>query len=54
LNYLRRRHPEAEAAYQAVRTINDPQQLEWHLQQWCGASHEASHARHQAIADVPA
>ena len=54
LNYLRRRHPEAEAAYQAVRTVNDPQQLELHLQQWCGASHEASHARHQAIADVPA
>jgi tRNA-dihydrouridine synthase C len=25
LNYLRRRHPQAEAAYIAVRTINDPQ-----------------------------
>jgi tRNA-dihydrouridine synthase C len=25
LNYLRRRHPEAEALYAAVRTINDPQ-----------------------------
>jgi tRNA-dihydrouridine synthase C len=24
LNYLRRRHPEAEAAYAAVRTLNDP------------------------------
>ncbi len=24
LNYLRRRHPEAQAAYAAVRTINDP------------------------------
>jgi tRNA-dihydrouridine synthase C len=24
LNFLRRRHPEAEAAYQAVRTLNDP------------------------------
>ena len=24
LNYLRRRHPEAEAAYAAVRTVNDP------------------------------
>ncbi|MEF7612696.1 tRNA-dihydrouridine synthase [Aquincola sp. MAHUQ-54] len=24
LNFLRRRHPEAEAAYQAVRTVNDP------------------------------
>ncbi len=25
LNYLRRRHPEAEAAYAAVRTLDDPQ-----------------------------
>jgi tRNA-dihydrouridine synthase C len=24
LNYLRRRHPQAELAYQSVRTINDP------------------------------
>ncbi len=24
LNYLRRRHPEAEIAYAAVRTLNDP------------------------------
>lgn len=27
LNHLRRRHPEAEAAYAAVRTVNDPQRL---------------------------
>lgn len=54
LNYLRRRHPEAEVAYQAVRTVNDPQLLELHLQQWCAASHTASHARHQAIADAHA
>jgi len=27
LNYLRRRYPEAEAAYQAVRTINDSEQV---------------------------
>ena len=27
LNYLRRRHPEAEVAYQQVRTVNDPQVL---------------------------
>ena len=27
LNYLRRRHPQAEEAYAAVRTINDPQLL---------------------------
>jgi tRNA-dihydrouridine synthase C len=24
LNYLRRRHPEAEVAYMALRTVNDP------------------------------
>lgn len=27
LNYLRCRHPEAEVAYQMVRTVNDPQTL---------------------------
>ena len=27
LNYLRRRHPQAEAAYLAVRTIDDPQRV---------------------------
>ncbi|HEY4068529.1 MAG TPA: tRNA-dihydrouridine synthase [Burkholderiaceae bacterium] len=27
LNYLRRRHPAAETAYAAVRTLNDPQQV---------------------------
>ena len=27
LNYLRRRHPEAEAAYAAVRTLNDPRRV---------------------------
>jgi tRNA-dihydrouridine synthase C len=27
LNYLRRRHPQAEQAYAAVRTINDPQRV---------------------------
>ena len=24
LNFLRRRHPQAEVAYQALRTVNDP------------------------------
>jgi len=28
LNFLRRRHPEAEIAYQAVRTLNDPRQID--------------------------
>ena len=27
LNYLRRRHPQAEAAYAAVRTLNDPNEV---------------------------
>jgi tRNA-dihydrouridine synthase C len=27
LNFLRRRHPEAESAYQAVRTLNDPRDV---------------------------
>jgi tRNA-dihydrouridine synthase C len=27
LNYLRRRHPQADVAYQAVRTLNDPRQV---------------------------
>jgi len=28
LNFLRRRHPEAELAYQAVRTLSDPHQID--------------------------
>jgi len=31
LHQLRRHHPEAEAAYQAVRTVNDPAQITRHL-----------------------
>jgi tRNA-dihydrouridine synthase C len=31
LNYLRRRHPQAELAYQRVRTINEPQLVAEHL-----------------------
>jgi tRNA-dihydrouridine synthase C len=27
LNYLRRRYPQAQAAYEAVRTLNDPVQI---------------------------
>jgi tRNA-dihydrouridine synthase C len=37
LNYLRRRHPEAEAAYTALRTINDPREMESRLQQMAQA-----------------
>jgi len=33
LNYLRRSHPEAEAAYQQLRTVNDPRVVEAWLQQ---------------------
>jgi tRNA-dihydrouridine synthase C len=28
LNYLRRRHPEAEAAYAELRTVNDPRLID--------------------------
>lgn len=32
LNFLRRRHPEAEAVYQAIRTLNDPREVsQWLL-----------------------
>ncbi|NKI93625.1 tRNA-dihydrouridine synthase [Rhizobacter sp. SG703] len=54
LNYLRRRYPEAEDAYQRVRTVNDPDLLELQLQQWVRSSHTAVHARHQAFTEVPA
>ena len=33
LNYLRRRHPEAEAAYQALRTVNDSRSIDVWLHQ---------------------
>jgi len=33
LNYLRHRHPEAQAAYTALRTVNDPREMESRLQQ---------------------
>lgn len=33
LNYLRRRHPEAEAAYQALRTVNDSREIDAWLRQ---------------------
>ena len=54
LNYLRRRHPEAEEAYQAVRTVNDPQLLELQLKQWLSSSHTDAHERHPALADLHA
>ncbi|MEY5100314.1 MAG: hypothetical protein RJA36_3033 [Pseudomonadota bacterium] len=38
LNYLRRRHPEAEVAYQQLRTVNDPRLMEaWLREQACDA-----------------
>ena len=54
LNYLRRRHPEAEEAYQTVRTVNDPQLLELQLKQWLSSSHTDAHERHPAPADLHA
>ncbi|HEX3140319.1 MAG TPA: tRNA-dihydrouridine synthase [Rhizobacter sp.] len=35
LNYLRRRHPEAEAAYAELRTVNDPQEMGRRLEAMC-------------------
>ena len=54
LNYLRRRHPEAEEAYQAVRTVNDPELLQLQLKQWLSSSHTDAHERHPAFADLHA
>lgn len=62
LNYLRRRHPEAQAAYDEVRTINDARVIEQHLRAWCEpglshrrpAGHTAEHARHPALAQATA
>jgi tRNA-dihydrouridine synthase C len=53
LNYLRRRHPEAEAAYAAVRTINDPARVAARLglvpDPLC-AAHDESHDELEAVA----
>lgn len=37
LNYLRRRHPEAEAAYQALRTVNDSRSIDAWLHRAAGS-----------------
>jgi tRNA-dihydrouridine synthase C len=50
LNYLRRRYPEAEEAYQSVRTINDPE-LVWQ-RLFAGAS-TAPPLRHTGESSVP-
>jgi tRNA-dihydrouridine synthase C len=34
LNFLRRRFPEAEVAYQALKTVNSPREVEAWLQAW--------------------
>ena len=54
LNYLRRRHPEAEAAYQTVRTDTDPQLLQLQRQQWLSSSHTDAHERHLAFTELHA
>ncbi len=41
LNYLRRRHPEAEIAYAALRTVNDPREMELRLQGMTGCGSAA-------------
>jgi len=62
LNYLRRRHPEAQAAYDQVRTVNDAHVIEQHLRAWCetgsppgrAAGHTPEHARHADLAQATA
>lgn len=46
LNYLRRRHPEAEVAYLALRTISDPALIS----QWIRLQQPAAHATEPAMA----
>jgi tRNA-dihydrouridine synthase C len=46
LNYLRRRHPEAEAAYLALRTVNDPALIG----QWIRQQQPATNATQLAMA----
>ena len=46
LNYLRRRHPGAEVAYMALRTVNDPALIG----QWLSAQRPALHATAAAAA----
>jgi tRNA-dihydrouridine synthase C len=48
LNFLRRRHPQAEAAYAAVRTINDPALVALHLNLSCRANEPCAAAHVEA------
>ena len=43
LNFLRRRFPEAETAYQQIRTVNDPAQIDAWLAGLTGSSAERKH-----------
>jgi len=62
LNYLRRRHPEAQAAYDEVRTLNDPREVGQQLLRWCGHAatragepgHRSEEARHGTRSSLPA
>jgi tRNA-dihydrouridine synthase C len=48
LNFLRRRYPEAQAAYAAVRTVNDPVLVSLQLFTHCGSAVARGSARQQA------
>jgi tRNA-dihydrouridine synthase C len=48
LNFLRRRYPEAQAAYAAVRTVNDPALVSRQLFAHCGSAVARGNARQQA------
>ena len=49
LNFLRRRYPEAETAYAALRTLNDPALIDAWLRSEGAASHVAIEAREAAL-----
>ena len=50
LNFLRRRYPEAEVAYMALRTVNDPALIDSRFAAWLGQPHWAATA---PVASVP-
>lgn len=52
LNYLRRRHPQAEAAYLAVRTINDPRVVAERLGLMPGPDDAARDEPHRLLEEV--
>jgi len=52
LNFLRRRFPEAEAAYQAIKTVNDPVLVEAWLAQSLRSEKLEYAAAHQHLLEA--